>query len=89
MDALTLTLGDRRFLLRPGTSARRLERRIVAAMREGAGVVRLRLAGGTDVDVVVSRALPVTVERAPQEERATAPDGSWHTEQPVDWCEYA
>jgi hypothetical protein len=89
MDTLTLTLGDRRFLLRPGTSARRLERRLVAAMRCGAGVVRLPLASGEHVDAVVSSALPVTVERISASADA-AQDEEWrYVEQPVEWGEFA
>lgn len=81
MHALTVTLGPHSYPLRPGTNARRLESRIVAAMRRGAGIVRLRLATGDEVDAVVTPGLPVLVQRA-REIAPTAP-----AEPRVDWPE--
>lgn len=80
MLALTLTLGPNRYALRVGTSARQLEKRIVSAMRRGAGVIRLPLASGEKVDAVVTPGLPVLVERTHVSKRAE------ETGEPaVDW----
>lgn len=86
MHALTVVLGPHRYALRTGISARRLENRIVTAMRRGAGIVRLPLASGDDVDAVVTPAVPVLVERTHPVVSAvpvTAP------EPPVDWPEFS
>lgn len=84
MHALAVTLGSHRYLLRPGTNVPRLERRIVAAMRRGAGVVRLPLATGGEVDAVVTPGVPVFVERLP----TSRPDAESADEPAVDWPTY-
>ncbi|MFC4242683.1 hypothetical protein ACFOYW_04795 [Gryllotalpicola reticulitermitis] len=80
MLALTLTLGPNHYALRSGTSARRLEKRIMTALRRGAGVLRLPLANGDHVDAVVSPGLPVFIERRHVTRGATIVE-----EPPVDW----
>lgn len=84
MHALTVVLGPHRYALRAGVSARRLENRIVTAMRRGAGIVRLPLASGEDVDAVVTPAVPVLVERATCEGGASRE----LLEPPVDWPDF-
>jgi len=63
MHTLTVTLGPKAFTLKPSTSIRKLEKRILSALRRGAGVIRLRLAGGESIDAIVSRGLLITVDR--------------------------
>jgi len=86
MDTLTLTLGDMRFVLAPGTPRRRVEKRLAAAMRRGAGVVRLPLAGGGEVDALVTAAVPVALERRPVVEPERG--DSWRRSERVeDWTD--
>ncbi|MFC4242714.1 hypothetical protein ACFOYW_04950 [Gryllotalpicola reticulitermitis] len=62
MNSVTVTLADRSYTLRRGTSVRWLKRRLVAAARRGAGFVRLPLASGPEVHALVNRSMPVTIE---------------------------
>ena len=85
MHALTVVLGPHRYALRAGVSARRLENRIVAAVRRGAGIVRLPLASGDEIDAVVTPAVPILVERG----RACADaEASSLLEPPVEWPDF-
>ena len=72
MAAVTVTLANRSYALRRGTSVRRLEKRFVAAVRRGAGFVRLRLASGPEVHALVSPSTPVTIEFTPAVGEGTA-----------------
>ncbi|GAA4167079.1 hypothetical protein [Gryllotalpicola koreensis] len=89
MHTLTVTLGLTAFTLKPGTSVRKLEKRIVSALRRGAGVIRLPLAGGGNVDAIVSRGLMVTVNRqeTPQPEAGAAQE-AWVAEAALDLDEW-
>ncbi|GAA4191342.1 hypothetical protein GCM10022288_21970 [Gryllotalpicola kribbensis] len=89
MHTLTVTLGLTAFTLKPGTSVRKLEKRIVSALRRGAGVIRLPLAGGGNVDAIVSRGLMVTVNRqeTPQPEAGAAQE-AWAAEAALDLDEW-
>jgi hypothetical protein len=88
METLTLTLGDRRFVLAPGTQERRLEKRLLAAMRHGAGLLRLSLASGAEVVALVSPAIPVTLERRRDEwSGAYDDDPWWRSDRPDDWSD--
>lgn len=66
MNAVIVTLANRSYFLRHGTSVRRLEKHLIAAVRRGAGIVRLPLANGPEVHALVSPATPVTIEVAPE-----------------------
>jgi hypothetical protein len=88
METLTLTLGDRRFVLAPGTQERQLEKRLLTAVRRGAGLLRLSLASGAEVVALVSPAVPVTLERN-REERGGLYDDEpwWRSERQDDWSD--
>lgn len=85
METVTLRLGDLSFHLRPGVSVRSLEKKLVAAAKAGAGVVKLPLSDDGEVDAVVTAAVPVVVERHRLETRAA--DREQH-EPPVSWSEF-
>jgi hypothetical protein len=82
METVTLRLGDLSFRLRSGVNVPALERRLVTAVKKGAGVVRLPMSGGGEVDAVVSSGLAVVVERCD-----VAADGGLDSrfEPAVDW----
>jgi hypothetical protein len=63
MEIVMLRLGDMDFRLRAGVKLRKLEKRIVAAVRRGGGVVKLPVEGGAAIEAVISAATPITVER--------------------------
>jgi hypothetical protein len=89
MHTLTVTLGPKAFTLKHGTSIRKLERRIVSALRRGAGVIRLPLAGGGSIDAVVSRGLVLTIDRRETGQMdAAAAQEAWAAEAALDMDEW-
>lgn len=72
MNSVTVTLANRTYALRAGTSVRRLEKRLIAAVRHGAGFVRLPVAAGREVHALVSPATPITIELSSAPSRASS-----------------
>lgn len=74
MNSVTVTLANRSYALRAGISVRRLEKSLIAAVRRGAGIVRLPLAAGPEVHALVSPATPVTIEFSSSPQSASVTD---------------
>ncbi|WP_344791684.1 hypothetical protein [Gryllotalpicola daejeonensis] len=73
------------FHLRAGVSVRTLEKKLVAAARKGAGVVRVPLSDDGEVDAVVTPTVPIALERHHFERVSTRRDGR---EPAVGWSEF-